>query len=143
MTAGSGILHSEVNPSADEETHLLQIWIEPARRGMPASYEQRPLPLDAMAGRWHLVASPDGAAGSATIGQDARLWATRQTAGSRLEYSLAGGRLAYVHVIAGQLELNGTKLAAGDGAKIADETELRFAADGDAELLLFDLPPIA
>jgi redox-sensitive bicupin YhaK (pirin superfamily) len=75
MSAGKGIMHSEFNPLPDQETHLLQIWIEPAQRGTPASYEQQELALDAMRGRWRLVASPDGADGSTTIGQDARLWA--------------------------------------------------------------------
>lgn len=79
MSAGKGIMHSEFNPLPDQETHLLQIWIEPAQRGTPASYEQQELALDAMRGRWRLVASPDGADGSTTIGQDARLWASQLT----------------------------------------------------------------
>lgn len=141
MTAGKGILHSESNPSADEEVHLLQIWIEPAVHGTPASYEQQALPVDAMRGRWRLVASPDGADGSATIGQDARLSATVLLPGEALTYALAAGRLAYVHVVHGRLELNGIALTAGDGAKIADESELRFVAGDEAEILLFDLPP--
>ena len=143
MTAGTGILHSEFNPSAREETHLLQIWIEPARRGTPASYEQQALPADAMRGRWRLVASPDGADGSTTIGQDARLWASRLASGETLDYRLAPARLAYVQLIDGQLEINGKKLSAGDGAKIADETLLQFAASAESEFLLFDLPPAA
>ncbi|MCG2576404.1 pirin family protein [Dechloromonas sp. XY25] len=141
MTAGKGILHSEFNPSADEEVHLLQIWIEPAVHGTPASYEQQALPVDAMRGRWRLVASPDGADGSATIGQDARLSATVLSPGEALGYALAAGRLGYVHVVRGHLALNGIALAAGDGAKIGEETELHFAADDEAEILLFDLPP--
>lgn len=143
MSAGKGILHSESNPSADEETHLLQIWIEPAQHGTSASYEQQALPLDEMRGRWRLVASPDGADGSTTIGQDARLWATVVEPGAGIDYRLAAGRLAYVHVIYGQLEINGKNLNAGDGAKIADETDLKFLASEEAEFLLFDLPPVA
>ena len=143
MSAGKGIMHSEFNPLADEETHLLQIWIEPAQRGGPASYEQQPLAVEAMRGRWRLVASPDGADGSTTIGQDARLWASVLGAGEEITASLAAGRLAYVQVVYGRLSLNGQKLAAGDGAKIADETELRFRAGEEAEFLLFDLPPAA
>ena len=141
MTAGKGILHSEFNPSADEEVHLLQIWIEPAVHGTPASYEQQTLPVDAMRGRWRLVASPDGADGSATIGQDARLLATVLRPGEALAYPLSARRLAYVHVVHGSLDLNGMALSGGDGAKIADETELRFIAGEEAEILLFDLPP--
>jgi len=143
MTAGKGILHSEANPSADEETHLLQIWIEPAQRGTPASYEQQALPLDELRGRWRLVASPDGAEGSTTIGQDARLWASLLAPGESIAYRLPTGRLAYVQVIYGALELNGKKLVAGDGAKIADETALQFLASEEVEFLLFDLPPVA
>ncbi|AXS78984.1 pirin family protein [Dechloromonas sp. HYN0024] len=143
MTAGKGILHSEFNPSPDEETHLLQIWIEPAQRGTPASYEQQALPLDELRGRWRLVASPDGADGSTTIGQDARLWATVVAPGEGIEYALPTGRLAYVQVIYGQLTLNGEALAAGDGAKIVDESTLKFLASEEAEFLLFDLPPVA
>lgn len=143
MTAGKGILHSEANPSADEETHLLQIWIEPAQRGTPASYEQQALPLDELRGRWRLVASPDGAEGSTTIGQDARLWASLLAPGESIAYRLPTGRLAYVQVIYGALELNGKKLVAGDGAKIADETALQFLGSEEVEFLLFDLPPVA
>ena len=143
MSAGKGILHSESNPSADEETHLLQIWIEPAEHGTPASYEQQALPLAELRGRWRLVASPDGADGSTTIGQDARLWATVVEPGASIDYRLAAGRLGYVQVIYGQLEINGKNLSAGDGAKIANETDLKFLASEEAEFLLFDLPPIA
>lgn len=143
MSAGTGIRHSEFNPLPDEETHLLQIWIEPAQRGARASYEQQALPVEEMRGRWRLVASPDGAEGSTTIGQDARLWASVLVPGAAAEYRLAAGRLAYVQVISGQLSVNGQSLAAGDGAKIADETQLEFLAGEEAEILLFDLPPLA
>jgi redox-sensitive bicupin YhaK (pirin superfamily) len=142
MTAGKGILHSEANPLADQETHLLQIWIEPAQHGTPASYEQQALPEDEMRGRWRLVASPDGAEGSTTIGQDARLWASILAPGERLDYRLAPGRLAYVQIVYGRLEINGKTMAAGDGAKIAEETGLEFVAGEEVEFLLFDLPPV-
>jgi len=141
MSAGKGIMHSEFNPLPDQETHLLQIWIEPAQRGGAASYEQQPLAVDDMRGHWHLVASPDGAEGSTTIGQDARLWASALAAGEQLDYTLAAGRLAYVHLVRGSLTLNGQSMAAGDGAKIASETNLQFVAGEEAEILLFDLPP--
>ena len=141
MSAGKGIMHSEFNPLPDQETHLLQIWIEPAQLGGAASYEQQPLAVDDMRGHWHLVASPDGAEGSTTIGQDARLWASVLAAGEQLDYSLAAGRLAYVHLVRGSLKLNGQSMAAGDGAKIASESNLQFVAGEEAEILLFDLPP--
>jgi redox-sensitive bicupin YhaK (pirin superfamily) len=103
MSAGRGVRHSEFNPSPDEETHLLQIWITPARQGTPASYEQQALTVDEMRGHWHLVASPDGAAGSTTIGQDARLYASVLGAGESISYRLATGRLAFVQMVRGQL----------------------------------------
>ena len=141
MSAGKGILHSEANPLSDQETHLLQIWIEPAQAGGSASYEQQALPEAEMRGRWRLVASPDGAEGSTTIGQDARLAATLLAPGQALAYTLAAGRLGYVHVVRGRLALNGQTLHTGDGAKIADESRLEFVADEETEVLLFDLPP--
>lgn len=141
MSAGKGVMHSEFNPSPDEETHLLQIWIEPAQRGTAASYEQQVLAVDEMRGHWRLVASPDGAEGSTTIGQDARILATVLAGGEGINRRLSAGRLAYVQVVRGQLDLNGKKLRAGDGAKIADESDLQFLADEETEFLLFDLPP--
>lgn len=141
MSAGKGILHSEFNPSPSDATHLLQIWIEPAQPGGRASYEQQPLPESELRGGWRLVASPDGADGSTTIGQDARLWATLLAPGETLAYDLAPGRLAYAHVVRGRLALNGEIHATGDAAKIADENRLEFAAEEETEVLLFDLPP--
>ncbi len=141
MTAGKGILHSEFNPSPDEPTHLLQIWLQPAERGTRASYEQRPMPVEAMAKDWQLIASPDGADGSAIIGQEARLLATTLKADEVRQFELAAGRLAYVQVVSGQLTLNGQNLSTGDGAKIADEARLEFLASEASEILLFDLPP--
>jgi hypothetical protein len=143
MSAGKGILHSEFNPSPDVATHLLQIWIAPAERGTRASYEQQALPEDELRSGWRLVASPDGAAGSTTIGQDARLWATLLAPGQTLGYALAPGRLAYAHLVRGRLALNGQIYVTGDAAKIADETRLEFTADEESEILLFDLPPLS
>ena len=139
MSAGRGVMHSEFNPSQEEETHLLQIWIEPAQRGTAASFEQQVLAIEP--GTWRLIASPDGAQGSTTIGQDARLWATILAPGESLDYRLAAGRLGYVQVVRGQLAINGKTLNSGDGAKIADETRLEFLAADEAEILFFDLPP--
>lgn len=141
MSAGKGILHSEFNPSASEETHLLQIWLEPSARGFPASYEQQALPLAELQGQWRLVASPDGAQGSTRIHQDARLYAARLGAGDCLSMPLLVTRLAYVHVVSGTLALNGLALQGGDGVKIAAEEQLTFTAAAASEVLLFDLPP--
>ncbi|GBG04034.1 quercetin 2,3-dioxygenase [Azospira sp. I13] len=144
MSAGKGILHSEFNPSREEETHLLQIWIEPAARGGSASYEQRQLFTQEASGRLFVVASPDGRDGSTVIQQDALLLAAHLEAGESVSHALAPGRLAYVHVIRGQLSLNGQALAAGDGAKIHDEASLVFRnGEVAGEFLLFELPPVA
>lgn len=142
MSAGQGVLHSEFNPSAAEETHLLQIWIEPGRRGGPASYDQHRLFDAAAARQWVLVASPDGRNGSAVIQQDALLLAGHLEAGGEQAHELVPGRLAYVHVVRGEVQVNGLALAGGDGLKVAAETMLHFAAGtGPCEFLLFDLPP--
>ncbi|MDD2884237.1 MAG: pirin family protein [Dechloromonas sp.] len=141
MSAGRGVQHSEFNPSAQEETHLLQIWIEPAVQSVAASYEQVAVPLAGQAGRWLLIASPDGAEGSTTIHQDARLAVASLPAGQLLSASLAPGRLGYVQLVRGQLRLNGQKLVSGDGVRIHDELSLQFTAVDDCEVLFFDLPP--
>lgn len=143
MSAGRGVMHSEFNPQPDHETHLLQIWIEPATRGGPASYEQQAMPIDVPRGHWHLVASPDGAEGSTTIGQDARIWASVLEGSQSLERVIAPGRLGYVQMVRGRLRLNDQLFVAGDGAKIAGESRLDFSAEEESEFLFFDLPPAA
>jgi quercetin 2,3-dioxygenase len=138
MSAGSGIRHSEFNPSPSETTHLLQIWIEPRELGIAPAYEQQPL----APGRndWRLIASPDAARGSALIHQDARLYAACLEAGRELGHTLDAARLAYVHLVRGEISLNGAAMRGGDGAKIAAESALHFVANEDSEILLFDLP---
>lgn len=140
MSAGRGVMHSEFNPSADETTHLLQIWIEPAVRGIAPEYEQRPFADADKRGRWLPIATPDGRDDSLCIHQDASLHATLLAPGERLDYALAAGRRAYVHMAHGTASLNGLALSTGDGVKIADESLLSLTADGAAEVLLFDLP---
>lgn len=140
MSAGRGILHSEYNPSRTEPAHFLQIWIEPAVRGLAPGYEQVALP--ARTGRLALVASPQGGAGAVRVHQDVRVYAGRFAAGQGETLNLLPGRLAYVHVARGRLTLNGLVLGPGDGARIGAEPELELAALEDgAEVLVFDLPP--
>lgn len=138
MSAGTGVRHSEFNPSPSEPTHLLQIWIEPRERGIAPGYEQQLLAPGENA--WRLIASPDAAAGSTLIHQDATLRAARLASGAALDYALDPARLAYVHLVRGELQLNGLAMSAGDGAKIAEESALHFVASQDSEVLLFDLP---
>ena len=139
MSAGKGVMHSEFNPSPDATTHLLQIWIEPSVRGVPPSYEQTFFPAEEKRGRLRRVASKDGRDGSVTIHQDAALYAALLAPGESVRHVLAPGRHAYLHVARGAVDLNGVQLGAGDGAKIAEESELRITAAADAEILLFDL----
>jgi quercetin 2,3-dioxygenase len=140
MSAGTGVRHSEANPSAEVPVHLLQIWIEPATRGIEPGYEQKAFAEDDRRGRLRLVASPDGADGSVTIHQDARLYATLLDVGRKIVHTLAPNRHAWVQVARGTLTLNGQTLEAGDGAAVSGETALTLVAEKDAEALLFDLP---
>jgi len=139
MSAGTGVRHSEFNPSRTEAVHLLQIWIEPSVKGVRPSYEERQFPPEAKRGRLRLIASPDGRDGSVVIQQDACVYAALLDGAERLAHRLAPGRRAYVHVVRGSLELNGITLQHGDGAKIADLAEVTLSGGKNAEVLLFDL----
>jgi redox-sensitive bicupin YhaK (pirin superfamily) len=140
MTAGTGIQHSEFNPSPQAPVHFLQIWILPERSGLPPGYQQSAFPLDET-GRLHLVASGDGRDGSLTIHQDVDLHAGRLTAGDTVRARLRDGRLGWLQVARGAVTLNGAQLATGDGAAIKDESDLDIRAESDAEILLFDMVP--
>jgi hypothetical protein len=139
MSAGTGVLHSEYNPSQREPVHFLQIWIEPSVRGVKPSYEQKAFSADDKRGRLRLVASPDGADGSVSIHQDAWVYAALLDGDEVLTYAVPEGHRAYVHVARGSVQVNGQQLDAGDGAKVAAEAQLRFANGRQAELLLFDM----
>jgi redox-sensitive bicupin YhaK (pirin superfamily) len=143
MSAGRGIRHSEFNASAAEPAHLLQIWIEPAVRGIAPEYEQKAFPDAAKRGRWQALASGDGRDGSLVMHQDAALYATLLARGEHLAHRLAAGRRGYVHVVAGSIAVagvDGLALSSGDGLKATGEPALAFVARSDAEVLLFDLP---
>ena len=141
MSAGTGIRHSEFNGSPAEPVHFLQIWLLPDRPGHFPSYEQRAFPAAERRGRLRLVASPDGAEGSTVIHQDARVFATLLGQAQAVEHPLGAGRHAWVQVARGEVEVDGQRLAAGDGAALSDERLLRIAGVGadEAELLVFDL----
>jgi quercetin 2,3-dioxygenase len=139
MSAGTGVLHSEFNPSPQEPVHFLQIWIEPNQHGIAPSYEQKSFSGDEKQGRLRLIASPDAAEGSVKIHQDARVYAAVLDDHDVAGYALAPGRKAYLHVARGAVQLNGTALSAGDGAKVSGEQQLRLSGGKDAEVLLFDL----
>lgn len=140
MTAGSGVLHSEFNPSDSDPVHLLQIWILPEKQGLQPSYEQRPADtgLDGHSSL-RLIASPNGADGSVTVHQDVSLYRAALVSGEALTYELPEGRFAWVQVTKGSLALNGNPLAQGDGAAAVGEPRLIMLAGEDAEALVFNL----
>lgn len=139
MSAGTGVTHSEFNASQTEPVHLLQIWLLPARTGLPPEYEQKAFGDADKRGTLRLVAAGDGRAGAITIHQDADLYAGLLSPGERAKHHLAPGRHAWVHVVRGAVALNGTVLATGDGAAVSDEPDLDLTATADTEILLFDL----
>ena len=141
MSAGTGIRHSEFNHSKTEPVHFLQIWVMPDRQGIAPRYEQKTFPDAEKRGRLRLVGSSDGRDGSVVIYQDVELLASLLTAGERVTHALAAGRKGWIQVIRGAVALHGHDLAAGDGAAVADESDLSITAKVDnTELLVFDLP---
>jgi quercetin 2,3-dioxygenase len=140
MSAGTGVRHSEYNPSAEEPVHLLQIWLLPNRQGVVPGYVQRHFPQETRRARLCLLMSPDGRDGSIDSHQDALVYATLLEAGEAVGLDLAPGRRAYVQVARGEVRVNGQDLTAGDGARIQDEARLEIAGLGSGEVLIFDLP---
>jgi len=140
MSAGTGVQHSEFNPSDKETVHLLQIWIQPSKRGVQPSYEEARFEEADKRGRLRLIASPDAGEGSVRIHQDARVYAGLFDADERAELALAPGRRAYVHVARGEVTVNGKALRAGDGLKLAGIDRVTVETGRSAEVLVFDLP---
>ena len=140
MSAGRGVRHSEFNPSPVEPTHFLQIWLEPDVTGVEPRYQQTRISDSDKRGRLRLIASRDGAEGSVSIHQDARVYAALVTGDEAVTHALAPGRRAYVHIVRGGARVNGTALSAGDAAKLERESTVRVDRGNDAEILLFDLP---
>lgn len=139
MSAGTGVTHSEFNPSREEAVHLLQIWILPERTGIHPSYEQKVFSAEERRGRLCLVASREGKDGGVAIHQDAKLYASILPALSSVEHSIPEGRHAWLQLVRGKLAVLGTELHAGDGAAVSGEERLHIVASEDAEFLLFDL----
>jgi redox-sensitive bicupin YhaK (pirin superfamily) len=141
MSAGTGVFHSEFNPSKTEPLHLLQIWLLPSEPGIEPSYEQKAFEKAEKAGQLRLVASPDGKDGSVTIHTDASIFAGVFQGGESAELPLAKGRNAWVHVARGKAKVNGRELAAGDGAALVEEAKVRIegVAGSEGEVLIFDL----
>jgi quercetin 2,3-dioxygenase len=141
MSAGTGVQHSEFNHAEGQTTHFLQIWIEPNVLGIAPSYEQKSFADAQKRGTLRLVASPDGAQGSVTIHADAKLYAGLFDGAESATLALDAQRKYYVHLIAGQLEINGQQLHAGDALALQAESQLQLSRGEAAEVLVFDLAP--
>ena len=139
MSAGTGILHSEFNPSNAEPVHFLQIWIIPDHAGLPPSYEQRTFPIEERRGRLRLVAAPEGRDGTVAVHQDARLFVANLEAGESVVHEIEHGRGLWLQLARGIVTVKGTEMREGDGAAVEDEPAIAIEADTDAEFLLFDL----
>lgn len=139
MSAGTGVTHSEFNASLTEPVHFLQIWIKPDRRGLKPSYQQKLFPASEKAGRLRLILSPDAADGSLVVNQDVWVYGGEFDGGQSAALNIAGGRIVYLHVARGSLDVNGVRLNAGDGARIYDATSLSLSNPSNADVLVFDL----
>jgi quercetin 2,3-dioxygenase len=143
MSAGSGVRHSEFNPSPSDPVHFLQIWIQPDKRNIEPSYEEKRFTPEEKRGRLRLIVSPDRAQGSLLIHQDARVYAGLFNGAEHADLQVAQGRRIYVHVARGVLSANGVKLAAGDALRVSNAERLTLTDGKDAEVLVFDLPGAA
>jgi len=141
MSAGTGVRHSEFNHAPNRTTHFLQIWIHPSQRGIAPSYEQKTVPPESKRGRLALIASPVGADHAVTVHADASLYAGLFDGEEHASLALNPERKAYVHLVRGNLSVNGQTLAAGDALKIEGEAQLTLRDGHDAEVLVFDLAP--
>ena len=139
MSAGTGVTHSEANPSADAPVHLLQIWIFPSEQNLEPEYEEKKFSDEEKRNRLRLIVSPDGRNGSVKIHQDAKIYASLLDDQKEVVHALENGRSAWVQVAAGSVTLNDAALKQGDGAAVSQESKLRITAHGPAEVLLFDL----
>lgn len=139
MSAGTGIEHSEFNPSNDNGVHLLQIWLRPEKRGLAPSYEQKTFDRAAAKGKFHLIGSREGGSDVITIHQDVKLYVALLSDGDQTAFTLAEGRGGFIQVARGHITLNGEVLKEGDGAEISGEDAITVSAQTDAEVLLFDL----
>ena len=139
MTAGTGITHSEFNPSSDQAVHLYQIWIRPDHQGLTPGYEQKRFAASEQHNQWRLVASPEADQGSLRIHQDTRIYLAQLEPNVELEYRLEPGRFAWLQILRGQVSMDAFHLSAGDGAAMDSDHPLKLIAKESSELLLFDL----
>jgi len=140
MTAGTGVRHSEFNPSAKDPVHFLQIWIQPSAAGIEPGYEEKHFPESDKRGKLRLIASPDAAEGSVLLHQDAKLYAGLFDGHESATLELQPGRRSYIHVARGEVRVNGSELSTGDALKITDTSTVTIEGGKNAEVLVFDLP---
>ncbi|WP_068086055.1 pirin family protein [Polycladidibacter stylochi] len=140
MSAGSGVEHSEFNPSTTEQTHLLQIWLMPNSLNTTPRYENRRLPLQQQKGAFHLFLSPDGRDGSIAIHSDSDVYAALFDKGMRQQLELPEDKVAYVHVVQGNININNQQLKSGDALEVLAPGLLEFSAQENSELLVFIMP---
>jgi redox-sensitive bicupin YhaK (pirin superfamily) len=139
MTAGTGLTHSEFNPSKSDSLRLLQIWILPSRSGLTPGYEQKQFPESERRGRLRLIGSSDGRDGSVEVHQDVDIYAGLLDPGQAASHEIASGRGLWIQIVRGRVSLGSITLTEGDGAAVEDEPALRLEADEEAEILIFDL----
>jgi len=139
MTAGSGVRHSEMNPSLEDPVHFLQIWIQPEEKGLEPGYQEANFSDGDEQGGLRLIASGRPTNGELKIHQDVDLYASVLDAGARAELKLRSGRHAWIQVIRGEVSVNGKELHAGDGAAVSEENSLELSARSETEFLIFDL----
>jgi len=142
LSAGTGITHSEFNYSSTDTTHFLQIWIIPKTMGVKPAYAQRHFGAAEKRGQLKLVVSPDGVDSSVSINQDAKMYAGLFDGAESAAVTLAPGRLGYVHLVRGELEVNSTRMRAGDALKFENESQIAIQEGRAAEVLVFDLPQL-
>lgn len=138
MAAGTGVQHSEFNPSNDEAVHLLQIWIQPDRKGQAPRYAEKSM-VNVAPGNLDLVVSKTGRSGSLAINQDADLYLARLEPGQRIAHELKPGRHVFLHVAEGEVRFDGQMLAGGDAVAVSDEPHLEISGTKSSQVLLFDL----
>ena len=139
MSAGTGVTHSEFNPSAEEGARFLQIWIVPEKTGLTPSYDQKTFSLSERTDVLRLVVDPDGKDGAVTVHQDARIYASTLTAGADVSYDIPANRHVWIQIIGGVVGLEGDELRAGDGVALSDVSSVTLSSQIGAEVLLFDL----
>ncbi len=139
MSAGTGVVHSEFNHADGQQTHFLQIWIEPKFTGVKPGYEQKTIPQAEKQGNLKLVASPNGEGDSVSINADAKMYAGLFEGDQQASLTLTPGRKAYAHLVKGSLVINGQHLTTGDALMMADELSIDISQGVDAEIIVFDL----